>query len=149
MANIHVLLDVLFTKTGNLTEKWVQLRYELLWFKKFLAKVEEKRLKTFLKQDPLYFEKILPFAIVFWLQSKFIKKITPLLKELPEWYQGDPLLFSSSILSTINNINTASYYVPPSTYSSYSSSNWFSSGSSFSSWWSSWGGWWGGGWWSW
>lgn len=132
-----------------LTEKWVQLRYELLWLKKFLAKVEEKRLKTFLKQDPLYFEKILPFAIVFWLQSKFIKKITPLLKELPEWYQGDPLLFSSSILSTINNINTASYYVPPSTYSSYSSSNWFSSGSSFSSWWSSWGGWWGGGWWSW
>ena len=132
-------------KQEILTENWVKLRSEILWFKMFLNKVETDRLKTFLEQDPLYFDKVLPFAIVLGLQSKFIKTITPLLKDLPDWYDWNRDWFSRSLISTIGVINTASRYVPPSSYGvSYSSSSWFSSGSSFSS-----GGWWGFSWWWW
>jgi len=138
-------------KQEFLTEKWVKLRYELLGFKLFLEKVEVKMLKTFLKEDPLYFDKILPYAVVFGLQTQFIAKITPLLKEAPEWYNWDFNHFQTTLNSTVLALNKASHYTPPRTYStSYSSSSGFSSSSSsfssssgwFSGWW--WG--WGGGW---
>ena len=117
-------------------------------------KVDKKKLEFLLKEDPLYIEKALPYAIVFWVESEFIKNITPeMIKDWErfEWEFDD-------FEDTINYINA--YHVTnfrpvtwiPSSYSwhssSYSSSSGFSSGSSFGWWFSSgWGG--GGGWWGW
>ena len=50
---------------------------------------DENKLKLFLQQDPLYFDKILPYAVAFGLETEFIKKIEPIMQEMnikSSWY---------------------------------------------------------------
>ena len=118
------------------TNKWAKLRSHILWYKKFLKSCDKNKLKLFLEEDPLYFDKILPYAVVFWLDTKLIRIITPIMKEM----DINPVRYNWSIwdISDINsNISSISY----------SSDSWFDSWSSSSWWWSSfssgwgWGGW--------
>jgi hypothetical protein len=51
-----------------------------------LVKVDKEKLETLMKQDPLYLEKVLPYAVVFGIYSQFIKKITPELLSQNEWF---------------------------------------------------------------
>ena len=121
------------------TEKWAELIAHILWYRKFLAKCDEQQLRTFLAQDPLYFDKTLPYAVVFGLQTDFLKKITPIMKEYhiqPNWFVWD--------IDNIWNVCSITNYAWST--ASYSESWWFSSWSSFW-WWFSSGWWWGGGWW--
>jgi len=134
------------------TEKWQELRNHCLGFKDFLMKVDKEKLEFLLKADPLYLEKSLPYAIVFWVESEFIKNITPEMIEEWDWFEWDFDYFDDTI-RYINSYNTRNL-APVSSWSSsshstsYSSSWWFSSGSSFGWWFHSWwGG--GGGWWGW
>ena len=135
------------------TKKWQEARNHCLWFRDFLMKVDKVKLETLLKEDPLYIEKALPYAVVFWVDSQFIKNITPeMIKDL-DWFEWDDfdLYDLTRSINYIQSHTTSSFYT--STYSrwysgSYSSSWWFSSGSSFGGGHSSgWGG--GGGWWGW
>ena len=130
------------------TKKWIEFRRHCLWYKEFLEKVDKKKIEELTRQDPLFVEKSLPYAVVFGIETQFIKKITP---EMLSWYDGD----MSSLLSSVNYISnfarTSSYssfggYSSSGGYS-YSSSSWHSWGSSFSSgWFHSWWGWGGWGW---
>ena len=115
-------------------------------------KVDKVKLEALLKEDPLYIEKALPFAVVFWVDSEFIKNITPeMIKDFDRFggedFDLDDLTRS---IRAIQSYNALSLYTSSYSWhsSSYSSSSWFSSGSSFG-WWFSW--WWGGGgwWWGW
>ena len=126
------------------TEEWARLISHVLWYREFLAACDENKLRLFLQQDPLYFDKILPYAVAFGLDTELIKKIEPLLKEMnirSSWYDWDVhnIYYINNTISS-SAINS----VPPK--ASYSSSSWFSGWSSFgwgfSLWW--WGGWWGG-----
>jgi len=125
------------------TEEWARLISHVLWYREFIKACDENKLKLFLQQDPLYFDKILPYAVAFWLETELLKKIEPIMEKMnikSTWYNWD--LHS---IYTINNIisSTTIHSVPPST--SYSSSWGFSGWSSF--WWGFsrwWGGWWGG-----
>ena len=137
------------------TTKGQELRKYCQWFKDFLMKVDKVKLETLLKEDPLYIEKVLPYAVVFWVESQFINSITPeQIKDLSrfngDWYELE------NAIRYINRYNALSLYSysggssssSSSSRGSYSSSWWFSSGSSFGWWFSSWwGG--GGGWWGW
>ena len=129
------------------TKKWIEFRNHCIWFKEFLDKVDKKKIEELTKQDPLFVEKSLPYAVVFGIETEFIKKITP---EMLSWYDGD----FDDLLSSVNYIKSftiPTYHSYSSSSSSYhySSSSWHSSGSSFSSGWFS-SGWWGGwGWWRW
>ena len=135
------------------TEKWDNLIYHILWFKNFLETCDTKILRTFLKKDPLYFDKVLPYAIIFWIESELIEKFRPLMDEFGlklYIYQ-----FKNPLYNTLHHI--AEHSIPIKTWNtkiidsnwgtSYDSDTWFSSGSSFSWWWggfsSGWG--WGGG----
>ena len=136
------------------TEKWIEFRQHCLWFKEFLNKVDKKKIEELTKQDPLFVEKSLPYAVVFGIETDFIKKITP---EMLSWYDGGDV---NNLLSSVNYIRSVTtiptYHHSYGGYSnsgssySYSSSSWHSSGSSFSSggfssgWWGGW--WWGRGW---
>ena len=123
------------------TEEWAKLISHVLWYKEFLAACDENKLKLFLQQDPLYFDKILPYAVAFWLDTELIRKMEPIMQEMnikSSWYDWD-----------IHNI----YYINKTISSSainsvaphYDSGSWFSGWSSFGGWFSSWwGGWWGG-----
>ena len=124
------------------TEEWARLISHVLWYREFLAACDENKLRLFLQQDPLYFDKILPYAIAFGLDTELIKKIEPLMQEMnikSSWYDWDihSIYYINNIISSAA-INS----VPPQT--SYSSSGWFSGWSSFGWWFSH--GWWGGGW---
>ena len=129
------------------TEKWNELYKHCLWYKEFLMKVDKKKFEALTKEDPLFVEKALPYAVVFWVSTQFIKNITP---EDISWFNWD----LDTLLSSINYINSSVNYYPytysSSSYSwwggySYSSSSWHSSWSSFSWWYHGW--WWGGWWW--
>ncbi len=154
---IYILFkNVFLWKKEILTKKWQELYRHIKWYKKFLKHVDKDKLETFLKEDPLFFDKTLPYAIILWLWSKFIKKITPFMDQ-PDWYVWDS--FSSSMLADSFNIIQKSAVAVVSSYwyswrsfssssFSYSSSSWFSWWSSFSSsssgfswWWGGWGGW--------
>ena len=124
------------------SEEWAKLISHILWYREFLAKCDENKLKLFLQQDPLYFDKILPYAVAFWLETELLKKIEPIMKEMnikSNWYDWN--LNSMSIMNDIIS-SSARNSIPQS--SSYSSSRWFSGWSSF--WWG-FSSWWGGGWW--
>ncbi len=131
------------------TKKWIELRQHCLGYKEFLYKVDKKKIEELTKEDPLFVEKSLPYAVVFWIETEFIKKITP---EMLSWYDWD----MNSLLSSLNYISSFAKLPSYHSYSSgssssyhYSSSSGHSWGSSFSSWWFSswWGGW--GWWWRW
>ena len=134
------------------TTKWIELRQHCLWYKEFLEKVDKKKIEELTKEDPLFVEKSLPYAVVFGIETEFIKKITP---EMLSWYDGN----MNSLLSSLNYISSFATIPTYHSYSgfsssgssySYSSSSGHSWGSSFSSggfssgWWGGWG--WGRGW---
>lgn len=132
------------------TEEWAELISHVLWYRKFLKACDENKLRSFLKQDPLYFDKILPYAVVFWLDTELIKKIEPIMHEMnikSSWYNED--FHSISMINNIISNSATSSVSSSSSSSSYSSSGWFSSGSSFSWWWGWFSSWWGGWWWGW
>ena len=142
---------LLQARTLEETEKGAQFISHILWYKQFLKTCDENKLRLFLQEDPLYFDKILPYAVVFGLDTELIRKITPIMQEMnikPTWYYWN----INSLSKVTHKINNMAYSQRPSHNSwssSYSSDSWFSSWSSFSSWWSSFSsGWWGGGgWW--
>lgn len=59
----------------KLTEKWKKIIAKIYWYKQFLEGCEEKQLEEFMKQDPLYIDKILPYAIALGLEDTISKKI--------------------------------------------------------------------------
>jgi hypothetical protein len=131
------------------TEKWAKLISHILWYKEFIKACDEKKLRLLLKQDPAFFDKTLPYAIVFGLETELINKITPIMQEMNiksnrySWNIWEISSLTSSFSSAW------SYHSTSSSSSSYSSDSWWDSWSSFDSGWSDfssgWGGWWWGG----
>ena len=68
----------------------VRLYQEVLGFKMFVEKAEKDRLERMLKEDPDYFEKTLPYAMVFGYAKKWSSQFDGLLTEPPKWYIGGP-----------------------------------------------------------
>lgn len=66
--------------TVNLTNKWLKIAAHLIWYSYFIKTCDEKILETFLKQDPLFINKTLPYAVAFWMETEFIKKAANVLK---------------------------------------------------------------------
>ncbi len=140
---IVVVIWNVFKKNLKETEKGAELISHILWYRQFLAACDERQLKTFLSQDPLYFDKTLPYAVVFWIETEFLKKITPIMQEhniTPTRYIGDLKNIGYCITST-NSTWKQSVYTEHSWFDKWSSFWWWGWG--FSSWWGWWGGWWG------
>ena len=129
------------------TEKWAKLISHILWYKEFIRACDENKLRLLLKQDPAFFDKTLPYAIVFGLETELINKITPIMQEMNikssrySWNIWEISSLTSSFSSAW------SYHSTSSSSSSYSSDSWWDSGSSFDSGWSSFDSWWWGWWW--
>lgn len=136
--------------TSNvLSEKWIEIFEQLRGFEHYLKKVEEPYLKQILKEDPNYIDKMLPRAVLFGVETEFLKAVERIIWELknPDRYSGTDR-FSPAMIHSINS-TMKSAATPPS----YSGSGWGGS-SGFGGWWgssssSSWGGWGGWGWWRW
>lgn len=108
------------------TEKGTVLLQKLQGFKEFLKTVEKDRLKEFLQQDENYFDKVLPFAIVFGIADTWKDKLEGLDIPPPTWYVGNYHNFNTAMF--MNSLNNSLNQMSDSFYSSPKSS---SSGGSF------------------
>jgi uncharacterized membrane protein YgcG len=81
-----------------------------------------------LKQDENYFDKVLPYAIVFDIADKWKDKLEGLDIPPPRWYSGNYTTFST--LAFMNSLDSSMQQMSTTFYSSPSSSG--SSGGSFS-----------------
>ena len=134
-AVIIIIFGLLMSKK---TKKGTELYQKLLGFKEFIKTVEKDRLKEFLKQDENYFDKILPYAIVFDVADTWKDKLKGLEIPPPKWYSGsyasgnfNTLLFMNSLDHSMNEMSKSFYSTPHSSGSSggsFSGSGGFSGG---------------------
>ncbi len=129
-----IILMIATSKLDIRTSKGNKLYYELLGLKMYINTAEKKRIQ-FHNNPKKYsgiFEKLLPYAIIFGLEKKWIKEFEDIYVQ-PDWYQGNFSNFNTymlvnSISSMNNSLNAANVG-----YSSSSAGSWgsgFSSGSS-------------------
>lgn len=85
------------------TQKGTELYQDLLGFKEFIKSVEKDRLREFLKQDPNYFDTVLPFAIVFDVADYWKDKLKGLDIPPPSWYSG---YYAANTFNTMNFMNS-------------------------------------------
>ena len=105
------------------TKKGTALYQKLAGFKEFIQLVEKDRLQEFLKQDEHYFDKVLPYAIVFDVADKWKDKLESLDIPPPNWYVGNYRnyntgMFMHSLDRSMNEMSKSFYSAPSSSGSS-------------------------------
>ncbi len=106
-------------------EKGVHLYQQVLGFKMFVKAAEKDKIEMMLKEDPDYFEKTLPYAMIFGYAKQWSKKFDGLLLEPPKWYVSpagmyfhggsfSPSEFGESFDSGIHDIQSVFTSVPAS-----------------------------------
>ncbi len=99
------------------TRKGVKTLWHLLGFREFIRRVERDRLERMLQEDPLLFDRVLPYALVFGIADEWAQKFDGLLRQPPEWYESPswtPATFNTRVfVSHIgNHITTVSSVLP-------------------------------------
>ncbi len=92
-----------------------KLYQKVYGFKMFVEKAEKDKLQRLLAEDPLYFDKTLPYAVAFGLTKKWTNKFSVLITEPPRWYVHHGTTsysrsfdtFSSSFGTSINTVQSA------------------------------------------
>lgn len=105
------------------TKKGTLLYQQLAGFREFIRTVEKDRLREFLKQDEHYFDKILPYAIVFNVADSWKDKLAGLDIPPPTWYHGNYNTFNignymSSLNNSMDSMSSTFYSAPRSSGSS-------------------------------
>lgn len=135
--------NIMRAKTRNYEEILSKIR----GFRTFIEKVEKPKLQSLLKEDPLFIDKALPYAVVLGLAWSLLR----VADESIEWWYH-PVRYTWSHLTGWTNISHAISSIANSSWTSAPRSSW---SGSFGGWWGfggggfSGGGWWWGGWGSW
>jgi len=124
---IIIIFGLVMTKK---TKKGTALYQKLLGFREFIKTVEKDRLQEFLKQDENYFDKVLPYAIVFDIADTWKDKLKGLEIPPPKWYSGSYAGGNFNTWMFMNNLDRSMNAMTNTFYSSPHSSG--SSGGSFS-----------------
>ena len=104
-----------YKKLGNFTQKGAHAQTHLLGLKEFIKRVKQDEIKRRLESDPLYLEKMLPYAVLFGETKHWLTFFTVLNVSNPVWYHGNP----SNMQHFSSSMNSAS--TPPSSGGSGSS----------------------------
>jgi uncharacterized membrane protein YgcG len=78
-----------YRRIGLFTPRGLETYRYLLGYRDFMKKVEKDRIRRFLKQDPRYLDRGLPYAVLFGLNDHWIEFYETLNVEQPVWYYGD------------------------------------------------------------
>ena len=78
-----------FRKIGPYKQKGLDTYRHLLGYKEFIKKVEKDKIEYFLKQDPFFLDKILPYAVLFDLSKHWLNFYSILDTDQPAWYHGN------------------------------------------------------------
>lgn len=83
---VPLFCGILFKQNNKirLTEAWEKITADIMWYAKFIEKCDKDVFKKFLKEDPLFVDKTLPYAVAFGLETQFLEKVTPLLKDIEQ-----------------------------------------------------------------
>jgi uncharacterized membrane protein YgcG len=96
-ANFLLIGGVILTSIAGLvatiymrkkTHKGIDIFQEVIGFREFVKTADKPRIERLLKDDPMYFEKTLPYAMVFGYAKKWGDKFDGLMTEPPSWYVG-------------------------------------------------------------
>ncbi len=90
-------------------------------FRMFIDKAEKKQIEFYLKEDPLYFDKTIAFAIAFGMAKKWAEHFKGLTLQEPDWYQDrsgslntfNAGLFAGSLMHSLNQTQSTMSFVPP------------------------------------
>jgi len=121
-----VLFAYISNKLVAKNQKGKAVMPELLGFYQFIKKAETNRLKILLQEDPLYFEKTMPYAVAFNLLKEWTGKFEGLLSKSPEWYSsssGTRFTMNTFAHSFSSSMQTASRTMVTSPSSGSSSSH--------------------------
>ena len=78
-----------FRKIGPFKQKGLNTYRHLLGYKEFIQKVEKDKIEYFIKQDPYFLDKILPYAVLFDLSKHWLNFYSIFDADQPRWYHGD------------------------------------------------------------
>ena len=70
------------------TDEYTDLLGKVLGFRDFVKTAEVDKLNELVEQDPEYFYHIMPYAYVFGLSNRWIKKFENIPVVTPHWYRG-------------------------------------------------------------
>ena len=128
---VSFVLSELIGRFSVNTDYRVQMMGRLLGFREFIQTAEKPRLEQLQADDPQYFYRILPYAMVFGLSGKWANLFRDVEMERPSWYNSvRPLTGYEFTRSMTNSLFTASNSAI--TTISHSSSSSSSSGGGFS-----------------
>lgn len=118
-----VVLFVFGLFMSKKTKKGTEVYQHLAGFREFIRTVEKDRLREFLRQDEHYFDKILPYAIVFNVADTWKDKLEGLDIPPPTWYHGNYHSFTMgnymrSLNNSMNSMSSTFYSAPSSSGSS-------------------------------
>lgn len=117
------------------SREYQMLMGEIYGFKNYIQKVDEQRLRVQLEESPDYFYDILPYAIVFGLESRWSKQFTDLglAPSDPSWYDSSaPFVYSSMWTNNLVRSMGESIHINSDSGGSGGGGGGFSSGGGFS-----------------
>ncbi|MFT6334758.1 MAG: putative membrane protein YgcG [Saprospiraceae bacterium] len=132
IAFIAIGLAGLFFGLGKLplSDHGKEVKYKLDGLKIFLEDVPESEIESIIKDDPKYFEKMLPFAVAFGIEKGFIPKFENTMQYMPLWYTtvGGTRSFSSFQSGFSTETISSAFSTIPQAAGGSSSGGGFSSG---------------------
>jgi len=88
LAILIIALVFTYKRIGKYTQKGAYARTHLLGLQEFVKRVKEDEIKRRLAMDPLYLEKMLPYAVLFKETDHWLSFFTILNVSTPYWYHG-------------------------------------------------------------
>ena len=72
----------------RLTAKGVNLLYQVLGLKEFIKRAEKDRLERLSQEDPILFDRVLPYAMVMGVADEWAEAFRDLYRNPPTWYEA-------------------------------------------------------------
>ncbi|MEA3490598.1 MAG: DUF2207 domain-containing protein [Campylobacterota bacterium] len=113
---LFVAIYFVYRDLGAYTQKGASSYKQILGLKEFMTRVKADEIRRRLKDDPLYMEKTLPYALLFGLSDHWLELFDTLEVSHPLWYHGS-LHNIGGLSSSMNSASTQ----PPSSSSGGSS----------------------------
>ena len=126
MSAIIIMIIAVYTlyrHIGAYTRKGAEARTHILGLKEYMSRVKEDEIQRRLKDDPLYLEKYLPYAVLFGITEHWLSLFGAMNVSYPLWYHGS-FAHISDFSSNMNNAATP----PASSSGGASGSGGFSGG---------------------
>ena len=106
---IAVLTFYTYTQVGIYTKKGAKIKNHLNGFSNFISMATTNEIEKKLKNDPLYLDKYLPYAMMFGHTKYWLSFYTKLDIESPSWYSGELDKISELIDNISYNISDRTY----------------------------------------